>query len=63
MCSGVQYALRKRKEAFSRWFDTICTLLSRGGGEMVDTADLKSAEVIPRVGSNPTRPIDANGPS
>jgi hypothetical protein len=30
----------------------------RGGGETVDAADLKSAGVVPRVGSNPTRPID-----
>ena len=27
-----------------------------GGGETADAADLKSAGVIPRVGSNPTRP-------
>ena len=29
---------------------------TRGGGETADAADLKSAGVIPRVGSNPTRP-------
>ncbi len=29
----------------------------RGGGETVYAADLKSAGVVPRVGSNPTRPI------
>ena len=46
-----------RKWAGSELLSAICLWRAWGGGGMADAADLKSAGVIPRVGSNPTRPI------